>query len=471
VLLSRVPEIGRDSLVLAPSYVIPGLASLISIPILYATLGPSQYGVLALILAVANGVPQLTTSWLEAVVVRFAHRPGFEWSARAVASAVLASCTVGGILAALLIPTADPSIVATTALLSGIIGAYLVVTAGLQSMMRFGAVSRGAVVRAVLATIGSVAAAGTVGTAAGTSLGFALGFAVGTAVLIVGMGRPDARSIAAAGPARSSNRDGASLGNQRDIASYGFRSLAVAGSLYLLSVSDRFVLSSVRPLQEVGLYAATYGIVDLVFRLAPSLLIVVERPRVYRAWDRGDRRLVSSLVVSIAATLSWILAALAIALILVSTSSSLLPVDARLAGPIAIGVAAFVTSTTFGLIYAADLRLGRLALHLGLASLLSIGLNLALARSLGAYGAAVVTAIGYMTLLALNLWALRHVVDIASKAGMRVWAGCFIVTAFHCAVAGTEVWPAAALIATVVLLALLPTLVGSWRNFGRVPTD
>src|SRR5688572_14367886 len=156
-LASRIPSIGRDSAVLAPSYVVPGLASLLSIPILFATLGPAQYGILALILAVANGVPQLTTGWLEAVVVRFAHRPEFHMPVRGVVTVLLGSCLVGGVLSAVLIPTADVVVAVSTALLTGTIGAYLVAIARLQGMLRFGAVSGGAVVRAIVGTIGSIA--------------------------------------------------------------------------------------------------------------------------------------------------------------------------------------------------------------------------------------------------------------------------------------------------------------------------
>ena len=460
-----MPSAGRDSAVLAPSYVIPGVASLLSIPVLFAILGPAQYGILALILAVANGVPQLTTGWLEAVVVRFAHRPEFQMPVRGVVTALLGSCLVGGVLSVVLIPTADAVVTASTALLTGTIGAYLVATARLQSMLRFGAVSGGAVVRAIVGTVGSVAFAAAFGTAVAAAVGFAVGFGLGTAVLIMATSKPDTAGDAIPAVARV---EGAQQGEtQRDIAGYGFGSLAVAGFLYLLSVSDRFVLSGFRPLDEVGVYAATYGIVDLVFRLVPSVLFVVVRPRVFRAWDRGDAPRVSSLVVLAADVLGWIIGLLSIGVILVATIGDFLPLDARLAGPIAIGLAAFVTSTTFALVYGAGLRQGRLAVHLALAAALNIGLNLVVVRSLGPYGAAVATAISYGALLALNLWALRGIVRISDGSGLRVWAVCFLATAGHCVVAGTALWPAAAVIATLILVALSPYLARLFRTFIR----
>lgn len=458
--LSRIPSVGRDSAVLAPSYVVPGLASLLSIPILFATLGPAQYGILALILAIANGVPQLTTSWLEAVVVRFAHRPEFHLPIRGVVAALLGSCVVGGVLSAVFIPMADIVMAASTALLTGTIGAYLVAIARLQALLRFRAVSGGAVVRAIVGTVGSISFAVAFGTAVAAAVGFAIGFGLGTAVLVMAT-----RRSAMAGVAEVRVKTEPPVESRRDITGYGFGSLAVAGFLYLLSVSDRFVLSSVRPLDEVGVYAATYGMVDLVFRLVPSVLFVVVRPRVFRAWDRGDAPRVISLVVLAADVLGWILALLSIGVILVATIGGILPIDARLAGPIAIGLAAFVASTTFGLVYGAGLRQGRLAVHLALAAALNVGLNLVVVRTLGPFGAAAVTAISYGALLAMNLWALRGIVRISSGSGLRVWAVCFLATVTNGAVAGTDLWPAVAAISTLILVALSPHLARLVRTF------
>lgn len=462
-LVSRIPSVGRDSAVLAPSYVVPGLASLLSIPMLFATLGPAQYGILALILAVANGVPQLTTGWLEAVVVRFAHRPEFHLPVRGAITALLGSCLLGGVLSAVLIPTPDVLVAASTALLTGTIGAYLVATARLQAMLRFGTVSGGAIVRAIVGAVASVAFAVVFGTAAGAAVGFAVGFGLGTAVLVMARSRAATAGVAsqAEGPVKREPQ-GESRG---DIAGYGFGSLAVAGFLYLLSVSDRFVLSSFRPLDEVGIYAATYGIVDLVFRLVPSVLFVVVRPRVFRAWDRGDAPRVMSLVVLAADALGWIIALLSIGVILVATIGDFLPIDARLAGPITIGLAAFVASSTFALVYGAGLRQGQLAVHLALAAALNVGLNLVVVRSLGAYGAAAATAISYGALLAMNLWALREIVRISDGSGLRVWAVCFLATIATGVVAGTHLWPAAAFFSTLILVALTPHVARLARTF------
>lgn len=462
VLVSRIPSVGRDSAVLAPSYVVPGLASLLSIPVLFATLGPAQYGILALILAVANGVPQLTTGWLEAVVVRFAHRPEFQLPVRGVVAALLGSCLMGGVLSAVFIPAADIVVAASTALLTGTIGAYLVAIARLQALLRFRMVSVGTVVRAIVGTVGSVALAFAFGTAVAAAVGLAIGFGLGTAVLV--MATSNAAKTAAAEAHVKPEPPGES---RRDIAGYGLGSLAVASLLYVLSVSDRFVLSSFRPLDEVGVYAATYGIVDLVFRLVPSVLFVVVRPRVFRAWDRGDAPRVLSLVVLAAQLLGWILALLSISVILIARYGDVLPIDVRLAGPIAIGLAAFIASTTFGLVYGAGLRQGRLAIHLALAAALNVGLNLVVVPTLGPFGAAATTAISYGALLAMNLWALRGIMPMSDDSGLRIWAVCFLATVANGVLAGTDLWPAVAVVSTLILLALAPNLARLVRTFIR----
>ena len=45
----------RDIWSLAPSYLVPGVASFVAVPALFATLGPAEYGRWALIYAVAAG--------------------------------------------------------------------------------------------------------------------------------------------------------------------------------------------------------------------------------------------------------------------------------------------------------------------------------------------------------------------------------------------------------------------------------
>lgn len=465
---SAIPSVGKDSLALAPGFVVPGLASLVSIPLVFGALGPSQYGVYALILAVANGVPQLTTGWLEAVVVRFAHRPGFETSDRAVVTAVGASCVIGGGLAVVLIPGTDAGVIASTLLLTGVIGAYLLAVARLQSSMRFATISRGAVVRAVVANAGAVVLGWMTGSAAAAAFGLVAGFGVGVFLMLVDIPRKPGQRVASTQPEADHDVEGSATatvaGGLPDLAGYGFGSLAVAGSLYVLSTADRFVLSVVRPLDEVGIYAATYGIVDLVFRLIPSIVFVVVRPRLFRAWDRGDRAHVLDLAVVVLALLGWVSAALSLVVVLIATASGVLPIDARLAGPIAAGLAAMVAANGLGLVYGSGLRQARLATHLAVAAAVNIAMNIAVAPILGAYGASLATLVGYLVLLGLNIWGLRSQPG-ASRSLVLYGAICLAATVGHGLVAGTAAWPFAATVTFIVLLALSPILGRHARSF------
>jgi O-antigen/teichoic acid export membrane protein len=237
--------------------------------------------------------------------------------------------------------------------------------------------------------------------------------------------------------------------------------LAVAGSLYILSVGDRFVLSAVRPLSEVGIYAATYGIVDLLFRLIPSIAFVAMRPQIFRSWDRGDRAHVLSQVALVACVLAWLLGALSIGVLVVANATTRLPIDPRLAGPITVGLAAFMVANAFAIVYGAQKRQSRLGVNLALAATLTIALNVVFDPLLGAYGAALATFIGYTSLLALNLWGVRTAGGAQPRAILAVLAVCLATIGIN----GLAVWPAGAWVSAAALLVVGPMIVRLVRVF------
>ena len=281
-MIGSMPRLGRDSILLAPGFVIPGVISLVLIPLLFGSLGASQYGVLALILAVANGVPMLTTSWLEAVLVRFSHHGEFETPRWVVGASLAASALIGAFVAVLFIPTPDVPVIVITAVFTAAVGAYLLVVARLQSLMRFGAISRGATVRSILGGVLAVALGGASGTASLAAVGLVIGFAAGTLLMVIDerrAGRPVGASAVADGSSGDQGRTG-----RRELASYGAGSLAVAASLYVLSVGDRFVLSAVRPLSEVGSMPRPMGSSTCSFGWCRRSC---SWPSVHRSSDRG----------------------------------------------------------------------------------------------------------------------------------------------------------------------------------------
>lgn len=415
---SLARRIARDSLTLAPSYVVPGIASLLMIPLLFRPLGAEGYGTWALIYAIANGIPVVTSSWLEAISVRFGHRPGTRAGPGLYAASVLASCIAAAVLAWLLIPRADGAVVAASVAFTGAVVAYLLVQARLQARMAFGAMSRSAAIRAVAGAVLAITAAFVTGAPSTAALGAALGFGIGTLVALPAALRP----VAAARPGRAPGSPtdagaetgagggpGAVAGTGGELR-FGAASAVAALAAYALSVGDRFVLSSLQPLAVVGTYAATYAVIDLVIRLAPSIVFGVVRPRLFRAWDRGDRGPAAEAIATLAVILAWGTAALAAGGVLVAT---LVPatLDPRLVGPIAVGLGAFVVGNAIALLYASGERQARLAVHVVVGAVFNIALNLALDSSLGATGAALATAASYLLVLALHVHGLRRTLN------------------------------------------------------------
>lgn len=415
---SLARRIARDSLALAPSYVVPGIASLLMIPLLFRPLGAEGYGAWALIYAIANGIPVVTSSWLEAISVRFGHRPGTRAGPGLYAASVLSSCVAAAALAWLLIPRADGAVVAASVAFTGAVVAYLLVQARLQARMAFGAMSRSAAIRAVAGAVLAVTAAFVTGAPSAAALGAALGFGIGTLVALPAALRP----VAAARPGRAPGSPtdasaetgagggpGAVAGTGGELR-FGAASAVAALAAYALSVGDRFVLSSLQPLAVVGTYAATYAVIDLVIRLAPSIVFGVVRPRLFRAWDRGDRGPAAEAIATLAVILAWGTAALAAGGVLVAT---LVPatLDPRLVGPIAVGLGAFVVGNAIALLYASGERQARLAVHVVVGAVFNIALNLALDSSLGATGAALATAASYLLVLTLHVHGLRRTLN------------------------------------------------------------
>jgi O-antigen/teichoic acid export membrane protein len=415
---SLARRIARDSLALAPSYVVPGIASLLMIPLLFRPLGAEGYGTWALIYAIANGIPVVTSSWLEAISVRFGHRPGTRAGPGLYAASVLSSCVAAAALAWLLIPRADGAVVAASVAFTGAVVAYLLVQARLQARLAFGAMSRSAAIRAVAGAVLAVTAAFVTGAPSAAALGAALGFGIGTLVALPAALRP----VAAARPGRAPGSPtdagaetgagggpGAVAGTGGELR-FGAASAVAALAAYALSVGDRFVLSSLQPLAVVGTYAATYAVIDLVIRLAPSIVFGVVRPRLFRAWDRGDRGPAAEAIATLAVILAWGTAALAAGGVLVAT---LVPatLDPRLVGPIAVGLGAFVVGNAIALLYASGERQARLAVHVVVGAVFNIALNLALDSSLGATGAALATAASYLLVLALHVHGLRRTLN------------------------------------------------------------
>ncbi len=452
---SGLSGVVRDSLLLAPSYVVPGLASLISVPVLFVLLGADGYGRWALIFGIANGVPQVTTSWLESLVLRFGHRSDQAIRGSLYVVAPVASAVAGLVLAIVFIPAASQFVAISTAILTVTVGAYLIVIARLQSLLRFGAASRVAVVRATTGAVLSIAAAAVLHESAAAALGLAAGFALGTLDGLLIIRRQGSRESVAGveGVAERST--------PREMRVYGFGAAVFAAGSFILAVGDRFVLSMLRPLAEVGIYAATYTIADLVFRLGPSVLVATVRQRLFRSWDAGNGQSRSAAVVAGVLVLAWVMAAGVVAIIAIGPRIPALPIDAVLIGPIAAGLATFIVANALVVVYSAQIRQGRVAIHVAIAACLNLGLNVLLVPSMGALGAALTTVIGYVVFLVLNLAGIRSfLAGSAAPATVYPILVALILTMLLATVwSGPATWAVASGLSAVALVMTLPFLV------------
>lgn len=456
---SNVSSLVGDVIALTPSYLVPGVASLITVPVLFNLLGASGYGLYALMYAIANGVPQLSTSWLEALILRFGHRSDGRAGWRAMLVAATGSAAGGMALAAVFVPGSGLPIALATGLMTLATGGYLVVIARLQSQLLFAAVSRTAAIRSVIGAVLAIAGASITGDAVVAILGLALGLGLGAAAGIRAARRGSGPIAVADAHAKPSGGD--------ESLRYGLASAVFAVAQFVLSVGDRFILSAVRPLAEVGVYAATYAVIDLVFRFMPSIVITSIRQRLFRAWDGGDQRraiaIFSAGFVLVVASMAWLIAGTSA----LGPGLRFLAVDPVLVGPIAAGIAAFIAGNVLVVMYSAQVRQVRVAAHVVLAAVVNIGLNLVLDPAIGGLGAALATAASYAVYLVANIAGLSGLIRADGQSRFILLAAAAVAGA---GVALPYLGPVPLYVAAAALLAATPFVVRLVRSLVR-PTE
>lgn len=382
----------RDVAFVAPGYVVPGAVSLALVPLLFATLGASEFGLWALMYAVASGVPPLTTSAVEALTLRYAHRAKGAIVREHWLVSLAATAGLGALLAVGLIPVRSTAVVSVSVILAVAIGAYLLSMAHLQSAMRFAAASLAASVRAVVGGALTIAAAVAVGTAVTAAVGMSVGFlvAIGLTSVHWSRSRPSADGVG--------RHDAEPSGRL----SYGSASLIIAVGLFVLAVGDRFILSFYRPLADVGVYAAVYNLLDLAIRLGPSIVLVAIRPRLFRAWDAQEPDGVRGWYGGVSAILFWASSSIGVGIVILSQVIVDDVAVRELVGPVAFGLSASIVATSVSLLYSASERQPRLAVNVAVCALLNLGLNFLWVPDHGAVGAAAATVLAFGALLAIH---------------------------------------------------------------------
>ena len=449
-ILAGARPVLRDSALVAPSYIVPGIVSFVLVGLLFTLLGAAGYGVWALMFAVASGVPLLTTSAAESLILRYRHRGPRAIDPRAIPVSLLATTLVAALAGALLLPVRDASTIAATSVLSLSIATYFIRVAQLRADLRFGSASILASTRAIaggaLAVMGAWIA-GPAGAAAGMAVGFLASIALST--------WPTRGRDPSAPPAQMPASD------QR---AFGLASMVIAVALFILSVGDRFILSVFRPLEEVGVYAAVYAIVDLIIRLAPSVVTVAIRTPLFRAWDMARSQVLTAWVGSLFAVVLWGSSVVSVVLTLTAALWLQDPTSQALVAPIAFGLTAAAVAMGLSFLFAASEMQVRLAALVVVSAALSIGLNVVLVPSSGPQGSALTTLLSFGTLLALCVAGLGRSV-IPTRSELAIWILCTAAAASTVTMTA-PIWLAAGFL----VLCLVPLRVTVWRAL-RLPTE
>jgi len=415
----------RDSALVAPSYVVPGIVSLVLVGLLFTVLGAAQYGAWSLMFAIASGVPLLTTSAAESLILRYRHRGPRALHPRVAPFSLLATASIAAAASVLLLQDAAQATVAATSILSLGIGAYFIRVAQLRADLRFGPASVLASTRAIAGGVLAIIGAG-VGGPAGAAAGMAIGFLGAIALSMWRTGRNEG----------SATNDVTPIGDQRV---YGLASMVIAMALFVLAVGDRFILSVFRPLEDVGVYAAVYTVVDLIIRLMPSVVTVAIRTPVFRAWNAESSRPLTAWVGSIFALVLWASSVLSLAIVLTASLWLREPASQALVAPIAAGLTAAVVATGPAFLYAASEKQARLAALIVTSAALSIGLNIVLVPSFGSQGSAIATFISFATLVLLSVVGLGR--DFfPTRSELAIWVLCAIAAGLMMTMSGPALW-------------------------------
>ncbi len=245
------------------------LLSLLLRPLVARVLGPSEYGIFALVLSTATVLQAFILFSLNSGVLYYTARNPEK--KREIVSSVLAFTVLSSILlfiplqyvVLLLAPSLGPVGYAVSFLLSLALSFFTVSQAAQQGLQKFGEYSKYGIFSSLLAGLLTLALAVFMRDGALSALARAAAvFAVSLAALSVlgAIGRPDLRAL-------------------KKVLSYS-SPLGVAGLVAaFIAVVDRYFLAAYRSTAEVGYYDISYAMVAAVLPFSSSLLTIM-MPRV-----------------------------------------------------------------------------------------------------------------------------------------------------------------------------------------------
>ncbi|HYB75203.1 MAG TPA: polysaccharide biosynthesis C-terminal domain-containing protein [Candidatus Sulfotelmatobacter sp.] len=383
------------------------------LPLLSKGLGPAEFGLWTMVRTVVQLFLPLALLGIENGMMRF-------WPALAQDRRAFPGTAAGILLAALGSATAVSGLALLAAL--GLLPRALRVLALAAALLAWGTVARQWFVThfrathafAILTALvvaeagGDLLAAGAALAAGGRVVGVVAALALVRGAMVLAALLAFGRTLGWAPPR---------LDHLGELVRFGAPTLPVALCLWLLNLSDRYLIAYFRGSEAVGVYAAAYGIgsvVILLFRPFFFNLNVVAAGR----WDGGDRAGALRLV---AAALRYgLLVAIPVSALLGVVSRNLvrlLASEAFVGGAGLICIIAFAhvlfhVSAFFEIILELLYRTKVLAAVYASAAGINVALNLVLLPRFGIAAAAVTTLLSFALMAALSQWFVAREVPV-----------------------------------------------------------
>jgi len=287
-----------DLLKYLPAQVVPAIVGVVSIPVFTRIFSPSDYGAYSLVVATVT-IMSIVANWLGMSVIRFYPVQEQKGQLEQLYSTVLLwlSITTLGLAAIF----AGGVLLARTKLenqlynlmLAGV--PLLMVTAMFTVLQQFLRARRWVGWYSAFSVWDSVARFG-LGLALALGLGLGVSGLVWGAALGLLLALPFLWQFAIRGRIRLSR---ASSALARTMARYSLPLVAGNLAVWVLSLSDRYLLEIFRGTQEVGIYSASYGISEKSILLLGTLFMFAAGPLSIQVWETKGEREASGFLTSV----------------------------------------------------------------------------------------------------------------------------------------------------------------------------
>lgn len=188
---------------------------------------------------------------------------------------------------------------------------------------------------------------------------------------------------------------------------YGFPLIVAYGLSWIINIGDRYIIKIFRPLEEVGIYSASYGISEMGVMLFASLFMLSSEPIGINIWERKNKREAGEFLTKITRYYLMVCLPLTVGIIVLAQPLIYLLIAPeyhqgfRIVAWVSGGVFFFGLQHRFATAIFFSRKTYFIMLSTILIGALNIGLNLLLIPSYGYMAAAVTTFISYVCFLVL----------------------------------------------------------------------